>query len=83
MATYLSSDKVIQERVFSSLQDSAYVEHFLARKFGAAYGISTKSPKPPHIQVYAGASPSLSPSHIKTKGDDLRSPSNRLKESLT
>ena len=77
MTDHLPDNNVIQERVYDSLQDSAYVEHFLARKFRSSYG--SASPKPRHIEVYAGISRTL---RVKAKGEDFSSPSNRLKEAL-
>jgi hypothetical protein len=78
MTDHLTENKVIQGRVYSSLQDSAYVETFLARKFGSIYG--SKSPKPRHVEVYAGKSKT---SRVMAKGEDFSPASNRLNETLT
>ena len=78
MADHLLENKVIQGRVYRSLQDSAYVETFLARKFGSIY--DSKSPKPRRVEVYAGKSQT---SRVAAKGEDFSSSSNRLDESLT
>jgi len=76
MTDCMPDNKIIQERVYGSLQNSAYVEQFLARKFGNAH--ANKSPKPHRVEVYAGVSQNP---RIKAKGEDFSSPAS-LNESL-
>ena len=65
MTDLLVDQAQIDKRVFVTLQGSAYVERFLARKFGASY--SPKSPSYTTLKVYKEKERSP---RVKVKGLD-------------